>query len=124
MTKDKKMINKLPIYWGYMDGFRSVQVRSLGHKWVWLREGPFTGPHQRLFRKIKRSHWDKCKMITLEEFRWQSTVRKYANENDLNIISCRKVKSHPTKKFGWRFRTFEELEEIYLEKINKQEKSA
>ena len=20
MTKDKKMINKLPIYWGYMDG--------------------------------------------------------------------------------------------------------
>ncbi len=38
----------------WRSGRMIVEVRSIGHKWVWLRHNP-----RKNFRKIPRAHWDR-----------------------------------------------------------------
>jgi hypothetical protein len=114
MTKKKQ---DYPLYFGYWEGYRFVQVRSIGYKWVWLRNGPFSNPkYLRKFKKIRRSEWDKGKFITESEYRWKADYTKFAMQNDLLYATSKK------HKWGWRRRTDEELEAIYIDFLEKKTK--
>jgi|TARA_Y100000033_G_scaffold26101_1_gene24732 hypothetical protein len=118
MRKHKmiKNLDRLKRYWVYWDGYRVVQVRSVGYKWCWIRSGPFSGPYQRKFSKVKRSVWDKMMISTMEELQDKVDIQNRAAALGIsNIVKCKKVKSHPTKKFGWRYRTFEEISDMVFE---------
>lgn len=111
-----KTVNKLPKYWIYHERYMMVQVRSLGHKWVWFRVGPESGPHQQKFQKLRRSDWDRSVICTAEILKYESEILRAAKLNGIsNIVSCKKVQSHPTKKFGWCYKTFEEIEQEVLD---------
>ena len=116
-----EMKEKMKIYWffSHLDcigfGWSCVQVRSVGHKWVWLRSGFFDGPYQSRFSKISRKKWDaitqSSSFRTAEEEQWRTYIYSSAHKHDISMtMPCKKVKSHPTKRFGWRYKTFEELE--------------
>lgn len=121
-----------PIYWGYYDGWRFVQVRSIGYKWVWLRHGPFDPKYARAFRKIRRSEWDKGKFISKEEHLWQSEVKNWAcgeihQKYDADGKPCgasiiNNMYWEPNKKYKWgrRLRSFEELETMYIEYLDQK----
>ena len=44
--------NETIMFW--RSGRMVVEVRSIGHKWVWLRHNP-----RKRFRKIPRAQWDR-----------------------------------------------------------------
>lgn len=107
----------LSTYWCYWNNYGTVQVRSIGHKWVWLRQGS-TGQ----FKKIRRAAWDSItkheSFMTLDECNHRLMIRKQANELGIDQIKTTKVlMSHPTRKFGWEYKTFEELESEVNTKI-------
>tara|TARA_R100001369_G_scaffold86811_1_gene121697 strand:- start:775 stop:1107 length:333 start_codon:yes stop_codon:yes gene_type:complete len=101
--------DKLKRFWCYWNGYGVIEVRSIGHKWVWLRTGSLGR-----FSKIKRGAWDKltrCKtFMTLDELKHQSSIRREVVRLGISITKpCRKLMSHPTRKFGWEYKTLEEL---------------
>lgn len=129
MTK----IKKYPIYFGYINGYRLWEVRSIGHKWVWLREGPYKNKDlYGQFKKIRRSEWDKAKMITHEEFMWQSKVKTWAKGEihqrydadgkpcGASIINNMNYEYNKKYKHGYRLRSFEEIEALYVEAMEKK----
>ena len=128
-----KKTKNYPVYFGNYDGWRMVQVRSIGYKWVWIRLGPFKNPkYLRPFRKIRRSEWDKGKFITEQEFLWQQEVKSWAcgeihQKYDADGKPCgasiiNNMYWEPNKKYKWgrRLRSFEELETMYIEYLDQK----
>ena len=76
-------------WWVYINGYRVVETKSIGYKWVRYRTS-----ENSLFRRIKRSEWDKACISTL------------------NISNVKKSR----KKFGWSYKTFTELESEVIDK--------
>tara|TARA_Y100001963_G_scaffold145369_1_gene218883 strand:- start:44 stop:295 length:252 start_codon:yes stop_codon:yes gene_type:complete len=62
-----------------------------------------------LFKKIKRSSWDKACIRSLEEQQHRLDIRNLARE--LNIPNVKKSR----KRFGCSYKTFAELESEVLE---------
>jgi len=105
-----KVKKEIKTYWCYWNQYGTVQVRSIGHKWVWLRHGS-----SGRFSKIKRGVWDKItsheSFMTIKEKQYQIDIRKKAI--DLGIAQTKPtkiLKSHPTRRFGWMYKTFDEIE--------------
>jgi hypothetical protein len=48
-------------WWVYINGYRVVETKSIGYKWVRYRTS-----ENSLFRRIKRSEWDKACIRPLE----------------------------------------------------------
>lgn len=96
---------KLPQYWVYIEGYRMVQAR-VGYKWV-----KYKSPNMdQNFTRISRAKWDKCFIHTKEEFIERSNVYKRARELEIPLIKKTKIlKSHPTRKFGWMYKSYEDL---------------
>ena len=114
---------------GIRHGHIIVEVRSVGHKWVYLRNRPPKGCDRR-FSKISRKLWDeivtsryktgKKNFRTLERSQYRLNIRNEAYRLGISqLTDCKKVKSHPTKRFGWRYKTFAELESEVLAKSDK-----
>ena len=93
-------------WWVYINGYRVVETKSIGYRWVRYRTSKNS-----LFKKIKRSSWDKACIRSLEEQQHRLNIRNLANK--LNISSVKKSR----KRFGWSYKTFAELE---LEVLNKE----
>ena len=91
---------------GLHNGCRVVETKSIGYRWVRYRTS-----ENSLFKKIKRSSWDKACIRSLEEQQHRLNIRNLANK--LNISSVKKSR----KRFGWSYKTFAELE---LEVLNKE----
>ena len=67
------------------------------------------------FSKIKRGAWDKIanheSFMTLQEKQYQIDIHKKVIDLGIDKTKpTKKLKSHPTRKFGWVFKTFDELE--------------
>ena len=91
--------------WVYINGYRVVETKSIGYKWVRYRTS-----ENSLFRRIKRSEWDKACIRSLEEQQHRLHIRNLAD--DLNISNVKKSR----KKFGWSYKTFAELESDVIDK--------
>ena len=61
------------LYWVYIDGYRIVETKSIGYKWVKYRSR-YWGDNPSRFTKIKRSTWDKAFISTLEEMQQERKV--------------------------------------------------
>ena len=103
--KMTRSAQKLPQYWVYIEGYRMVQAR-VGYKWV-----KYKSPNMdQNFTRISRAKWDKCCLRTKEEFIERSNVYKRARELEIPLIKKTKIlKSHPTRKFGWMYKSYEDL---------------
>jgi hypothetical protein len=95
------------MWWVYINGYRVVQTRSIGYKWVYYKT-----THSR-YKRISRAKWDKACISTLAEHQYKLDVINQAH--DLGISMTKPSR----KKYGWSFKTFEELEAEAL--ANKQE---
>ena len=82
------MKNKL---WVYINGYRVVETKSIGYKWVRYRTS-----ENSLFKRIKRSEWDKACIRPLEEQQHRTHIYNLANK--LNISNVKKSR----KKFFFR----------------------
>jgi hypothetical protein len=91
-------------WWVYINGYRVVETKSIGYRWVRYRTS-----ENSLFKKIKRSSWDKACIRSLEEQQHRLDIYNLARE--LNISSVKKSR----KRFGWSYKTFAELESEVLE---------
>ena len=92
-------------------GFRHIDVYSVGPKWVSLRERATSGNKVRINRKIWGIIAQSKFFKTLERSQYELSIKNSARRLGIsNLADCNKVKSHPTKKFGWRHKTFKELE--------------
>ena len=91
-------------WWVYINGYRVVETKSIGYRWVRYRTS-----ENSLFKKIKRSSWDKACIRSLEEQQHRLDIYNLARE--LNIPNVKKSR----KRFGWSYKTFEELESEVLE---------
>ena len=121
----KKDANKLPRHWVYIHGYKMVQVRSIGHKWVWYRTGPSSGPYQHKFSKIRRSDWDRCWIMNEEQHIYEGKIKRYFVKHSLDFYTpCPVNKSHPhlMRRFGKRSKTIEELELEMLEHMESNAK--
>ena len=78
-------------WWVYINGYRVVETKSIGYKWV--RYGT---SENSLFKRIKRSEWDKACIRPLEEQQHRLHIRNLAD--DLNISNVKKSR----KKFFFR----------------------
>ena len=54
------------LWWVYINGYRIVETRSIGYKWVYYRCRYF-GNYKSRYTRIKRSVWDKACISTLVE---------------------------------------------------------
>ncbi len=61
------------LYWVYIDGYRIVETKSIGYKWVKYRSR-YWGDNPSRFTRIKRSTWDKAFISTLEEMQQERKV--------------------------------------------------
>ena len=91
-------------WWVYINGYRVVETKSIGYRWVRYRTSKNS-----LFKKIKRSSWDKACIRSLEEQQHRLDIYNLARE--LNIPNVKKSR----KRFGWSYKTFAELESEVLE---------
>ena len=91
-------------WWVYINGYRVVETKSIGYRWVRYRTS-----ENSLFKKIKRSSWDKACIRSLEEQQHRLDIRNLARE--LNIPNVKKSR----KRFGCSYKTFAELESEVLE---------
>ena len=92
-------------YWVYINGYKLV-VAKIGYKWVKYKSACL----DQKFTKIKRSTWDKGYICTLEELGGKNQVYKNARNLGISLIKKSKIrKDHPTRKFGWEYKTIEEL---------------
>jgi hypothetical protein len=92
-------------WWVYIDGYRVVETKSIGYKWVRYRTS-----ENSLFKRIKRSSWDKACIRSLEEQQYRTDINNLAKQ--LNISNLKKSR----KRFGWSYKTFAELESEVLNK--------
>ena len=92
-------------WWVYINGYRVVETKSIGYKWVRYRTS-----ENSLFKRIKRSEWDKACIRPLEEQQHRTHIYNLANK--LNISNVKKSR----KKFGWSYKTFTELESELIDK--------
>ena len=98
--KHQKWAVKLP------EGYYIAETRSIGHKWVYYRLSKYKN-----FKRIKRSAWDKACLRTLEAEQYRTDIFNAFKELGLDFKKPARVnKSHPTRRFGWEFKTFEEVE--------------
>jgi len=98
-----KMKNK---WWVYINGYRVVETKSIGYKWVRYRTSEYSR-----YKRISRVKWDKVCIRTLLEHQYRLDICNLAK--DLDIPNVKKSR----KKFGWSYKTFEELEsEVLLKK--------
>mgnify|MGYP003117850427 FL=1 len=98
-----KMKNK---WWVYINGYRVVETKSIGYKWVRYR----TSEHSR-FKRISRVKWDKACIRSLLEQQYRLDIYNLAK--DFGISNVKKSR----KKYGWSYKTFAELEsEVLLKK--------
>ena len=119
-----KMKNK---WWVYLNGYRVVETKSIGYKWVRYRTSKYTK-----YKKIKRSVWDKACIRSLEEHRWHSKVTNWANGSihqkydskgnpcGASIINNMWYEFNKKYKWGRRRRSFEEVEQMYLKHLEKK----
>mgnify|MGYP003661377552 CR=1 FL=1 len=92
-------------YWVYINGYKVV-VAKIGYKWVKYKSASL----DQKFTKIKRSTWDKGYISTLDEANSKSKIYKNARDLGVSLLKKTKIrKDHPTRKFGWEFKTLEEL---------------
>ena len=96
-----KMKNK---WWVYINGYRVVETKSIGYKWVRYRTSEYSR-----YKRISKVKWDKVCIRTLLEHQYILDIRNLAK--DLDIPNVKKSR----KKFGWSYKTFEELECEVLE---------
>lgn len=61
------------LYWVYIDGYRIVETKSIGYKWVKYRSR-YWGDNPSRFTRIKRSTWDKAFISTLEQMQQERKV--------------------------------------------------
>tara|TARA_Y100001938_G_scaffold47827_1_gene66629 strand:+ start:86 stop:418 length:333 start_codon:yes stop_codon:yes gene_type:complete len=94
-------------WWVYINGYRVVETKSIGYKWVRYRTSEYSR-----YKKIKRSAWDKSCIRSLSEHQYRLDIRNLAK--DIDIPNLKKSR----KKFGWSYKTFDELESEVL-KIKK-----
>nr|BDD47885.1 hypothetical protein 53 [Burkholderiaceae bacterium] len=81
-------------------GDPTVEVRSLGRKWVYWRNGP--GYTAKRFKRMSRSAWDRCTQKVEIPFdvrmkRYKKLVRRFKEENkpdSLQVVLSCKVR-HP-----------------------------
>jgi len=59
------MKNKKQLWWVYLDGYRIVETKSIGYKWVRYRTR-YWGNNPSRYTRIKRSTWDKAFISSLE----------------------------------------------------------
>ena len=90
----------------YINGYRVVQTRSIGYKWVYYKT-----THSR-YKKISRNKWDKACISTLAEQQYKLDVSNQAK--DLGISMTKSSR----KKYGWSYKSFEEIEaEVLANKL-------
>ena len=100
---EDKLNNK---WWVYLNGYRVVETKSIGYKWVRYRTSEYSR-----YKKIKRSVWDKACIRSVLEQQYRLDIRNLAK--DLDISNVKKSR----KKYGWSYKTFAELEsEVLLKK--------
>ena len=98
--KHQKWAVKLP------EGYYIAETRSIGHKWVYYRL-----KNHNQFKRLKRSAWDKACLRTLEAEQYRPDILNAFKELGLDFKKPARVsKSHPTRRFGWEFKTFAEVE--------------
>ena len=85
-------------WWVYINGYRVVETKSIGYKWVFYR----TSKHSR-YKRIKRSEWDKSCISTLANIQHKTDIRNTAR--NIGISQYKKSR----KKFGWAYKSFEEI---------------
>lgn len=93
-------------YWVYINGYRVVETRSIGYKWVFYRTTEYAR-----FKKIKRSEWDKCCISTLDQIQNKINIINKALDN--NILLTTKSRN----KFGWKNKTFEKIESEVMQEV-------
>jgi hypothetical protein len=127
MTKFEMPFPKLtwsPQWYIYENGYRFAETKSIGPKWVRYR----TSRYQDRYKRIKRSTWDKYVIRTAQEEQYRSLIEnaflelghggeKYGEFGYLK--KARINKSHPTRRFGYELKTFEEKEAEVLAVLDK-----
>ena len=94
----------------YIDGYRIVQTRSIGYKWVYYKT-----TYSR-YKRISRTKWDKACISTLAEHQYKINIKNQAHKLGISMTKpSRILRSHPTRRFGWEYKSFEELEAEVLE---------
>ena len=93
-------------------GYYIVETRSIGHKWVYYKT---TGSSR--YTRMKRSAWDKACLRSLEEQQYRIDIKNAFKDMGGDFTKPARInKSHPTRKFGWEYKTFEEVEAEVLAK--------
>ena len=92
------MDKKENMWFVYIDGYRVVQTRSIGHKWVYYKT-----TYSR-YKRISRTNWDKACISTLAQSQHKTNVRNQAHELGISMTKPSR------KKYGWEYKSFEELE--------------
>tara|TARA_R100000329_G_C7589589_1_gene209077 strand:- start:765 stop:1058 length:294 start_codon:yes stop_codon:yes gene_type:complete len=85
-------------YWVYINGYRVVETRSIGYKWVFYRTTEYSR-----YKRIKRSEWDKCCISTLAEVKDKINIINKAIDNNISLTT----KSR--NKFGWKNKPFDQI---------------
>lgn len=89
----------------YIEGYSIVQTRSIGYKWVYYKT-----TYSR-YKRISRTKWDKACISTLAEHQYKLDVKNQAHKLGISMTKpSRTLRSHPTRRFGWEYKSFEELE--------------
>ena len=122
-----KILNKWknwkPQWYTYIDRYAFTETKSIGYKWVRYR----TSPYDR-FTRMRRKDWDKYVIRTALEEQYRALIigafqelghggEKYGEFYYLK--KARINKSHPTRRFGYEFKTFEEKEAEVLAVLDK-----
>ena len=99
-------------------GYRTVEVRSVGPKWVYLREPVPKGSDRTRFRRISRKVWEQIKnskfFQTYERYEYESAINAEAHR-----LGIDRLYRSNRYKYGWRHKTFEELEQEVLANSHK-----
>ena len=97
---------------------RLVETRSIGPKWVYLRMAELPKKYRGRFSKIKRHTWDRMlergNIITRDRNRYE-----WAINNEVDRLGIDRLYRSKRYKYGWRHKTFEELEQEVLAKSDK-----
>ncbi len=121
------MKNKMNnIWWVNLNGYRFVQTKSIGYKWVYYRTSLSR------YKKITRAKWDKACIRSLDEHRWHTEVVSWANGQihqkydskgnpcGASIINNMWYEFNKRHKWGRRRRSFAEIEQMYLQHLEKK----
>ena len=68
-------------WWVYINGYRVVETKSIGYRWVRYRTS-----ENSLFKKIKRSSWDKACIRSLEEQQHRLDIYNLARKLNISIL--------------------------------------